>query len=295
MARVHDRRPYGPRRHSAAFHPPVARGRPCPPRAAARVRPRAPTVANEESLREPPGGVEVPSRSFQARPRSRSRASRGPSTLSANAARYSGRSRIWQKFATSFDCTFKHWCAFHCRPSLINQQTNKRRSRQVPQHARLFARDLLVTLRADLATSAAQRTLGRASAFSDRESNRLVPRSLRGHSALHAARRITPLQLRRRLPRAGSSRRDDAAKMSNNSFHASAGARLESSTPRMDNPFTSEEEEVRQDGASWSVDDVPPGPKRGTRVASSFDAPALVFARKDTPRRHLEESTALRH
>ena len=56
-----------------------------------------------------------------------------------------------------------------------------------------------------LSASAAHRTLRRASAFSDRESNRLAPRSLRSHSVLPAARRITPPQLRRE-PRAGSSR-----------------------------------------------------------------------------------------
>lgn len=43
-------------------------------------------------------------------------------------------------------------------------------------------------------------------------------------------------------------RRDDAAKTSSDSFHASAGARLVSST-RNDNPFTSGEEEVRIVGA----------------------------------------------
>jgi hypothetical protein len=67
-----------------------------------------------------------------------------------------------------------------------------------------------------------------------------------------------------------SSRRDDASKMSTNSFHASAGARLESSTPRSDNPFTSGEEEVRRDGDVRSRrnarDSDGTGPAIGTRA-----------------------------
>jgi hypothetical protein len=58
--------------------------------------------------------------------------------------------------------------------------------------------------------------------------------------------------------------------MSTNSFHASAGARLESSTPRSDNPFTSGEEEVRRDGDVRSRrnarDSDGTGPAIGTRA-----------------------------
>ena len=96
-------------------------------------------------------------------------------------------------------------------------------------------------------------------------------RAARTAKALGVPRRAsdrTP-QLRRE-PRAGSSRRDDASKMSTNSFHASAGARLESSTPRSDNPFTSGEEEVRRDGDVRSRrnarDSDGTGPAIGTRA-----------------------------
>ena len=102
-------------------------------------------------------------------------------------------------------------------------------------------------------------------------------RAARTAKALGVPRRAsdrTP-QLRRE-PRAGSSRRDDASKMSTNSFHASAGARLESSTPRSDNPFTSGEEEVRRDGDVRSRrnarDSDGTGPAIGTRARRRVSA-----------------------
>ena len=131
----------------------------------------------------------------------------------------------------------------------IPTQRRSRQAASTPARARLFAR---VCRASDEGRSgsgyAARRTLRRTSAFPTAS----PIDSRRAHC--EATRCSTP-RVGSHHPSSGVSlepgraARDDPAKMSTNSFHASAGARLESSTPRMDNPFTSGEEEVRRDGA----------------------------------------------
>ena len=127
----------------------------------------------------------------------------------------------------------------------------QRRSRQAastPARARLFARVCPASDEGRSGSGSARRTLLRTSAFQTAS----PIDSRRAHC--EATRCSTP-RVGSHHPSSGVSlepgraARDHPAKMSTNSFHASAGARLESSTPRMDNPFTSGEEEVRRDGA----------------------------------------------